>query len=63
MEGQLRKDGKGMTKLEILTVLYSLEELLEFDDHKAANEKALRVIKKVIKEAEANPKQIKPDIE
>jgi len=45
-----------MTKLEILTVLYSLEELLEFDDHEMANQKALKVIKKVIKEAEANPK-------
>ena len=46
-----------MTKLEILTVLYSLEELLELEDQKIANEKALRVVKKVIKEAEAKPKQ------
>ena len=44
-----------MTKLEILTVLYSLEELLELSDHKTANEKALRVVKKVIKEAETKP--------
>jgi len=41
-----------MAKLEILTVLYSLEELLKIDDPKMANEKALKVIAKVIKEAE-----------
>ena len=44
-----------MTKLEILTVLYSLEELLKVEDPMAANQKALRVIEKVIKEAESKP--------
>ena len=36
------------TRLEILTTLYALEALLETDN----TEKALEVIKKVIKEAE-----------
>ena len=45
-----------MTRYEILTVLYSLEELLEDDDIKKANTKALNVVKKVIAEAEATKK-------
>jgi hypothetical protein len=39
-----------MTRLEILTMLYSLEALLEDDK----TEKAKEVIKKVISEAEKN---------
>jgi hypothetical protein len=38
-----------MTKLELLTVMYTLETLLESE----SNEKALSVIKKIIAEAEA----------
>ena len=41
-----------MKKLELMTVLYSIEALLDDDDVKKANEKAKEVIKKVIKEAE-----------
>jgi len=42
-----------MTKLELMTVLLALEALLESNNSK----KALEVIKKVLKEAEAAPKQ------
>jgi hypothetical protein len=45
-----------MTRYEILTVLYSLEELLKIEDKKVANEKALNVVTRVLKEAEANSK-------
>ena len=41
-----------MAKLELLTVLYSVEELLKTKDAEEARERALNVIQKVIKEAE-----------
>ena len=43
-----------MTKLEVLTLLYSLESVLDDEDSKKAQEKALDVIRKVIREAENN---------
>ena len=46
-----------MGRLELLAVLYSLEKLLESDKPEKANENALEVIRKVIKEAETSPKQ------
>ena len=41
-----------MTRLEVLTMLYSLEAVLDSENAKEAQEKALSVIRKVIKEAE-----------
>ncbi len=40
-----------MTRLELLTILYSLQALLEEDK----TDKAMEVIEKVIKEAERKP--------
>ena len=42
-----------MTRLELLTVLYSLQALLNADKIEEAKE----VIKKIIKEAEKNPNE------
>jgi len=43
-----------MTRLEVLTLLYSLESVLDDEDAKKTQEKALDVIRKVIREAENN---------
>jgi hypothetical protein len=54
-----KKGCEEMTKYEVLTVMYSLEELLKIEDKNIAAQKALNVISKVIKEAESTPKTSK----
>ena len=46
-----------MTKLELMTVMYSLEELHEQGHH----DSALKVIKKIIAEAESRPQDKKEE--
>ncbi|MCL2223645.1 MAG: hypothetical protein FWB96_01615 [Defluviitaleaceae bacterium] len=42
-----------MTRYEFLTLLYLLDEILDDEDFEKANKKALKVIRKAIKEAES----------
>jgi hypothetical protein len=43
-----------MTRLEVLTLFYSLESVLNDEDSKKAHERALKLIRKLIKEAESS---------
>ncbi|GHU51959.1 hypothetical protein AGMMS49975_06800 [Clostridia bacterium] len=45
-----------MTKYELLVMMYSLQEVLNDDDKAKANEKALRIIDKVVAQAEDEKK-------